>query len=265
MIAGGLELARRLEAAEVRIGAACAVAHQNLNPTLGAAVLEIGDASAIFVGAESPLTHVVGLGLSGPVRADMLDRIEAFYRQRGAPVHVDLCPLADASLIELLGRRGYRLMEFNTVLVRELPSEIPATLPVARMADATEEQLWAYTVGCGFLEKDALTPDEMDVGRAIWHMPEPESRRYLAYNNGHPSAAAALAVHQGLATLFADSTIQAFRGTGLHAALIRERLRAAAAENCDLATASAMPGSISQRNYQRHGFGVAYTKAVLVR
>ena len=69
----------------------------------------------------------------------------------------------------------------------------------------------------------------------------------------------------GLATLFADGTMLGFRGAGLQGALIRERLRSAVEEGCDLATASTLPGSVSQRNYERNGFQVAYTKTILVR
>jgi hypothetical protein len=35
------------------------------------------------------------------------------------------------------------------------------------------------------------------------------------------------------------------------------------AEGCDLAGASVAPGSVSQRNYERLGFQVAYTKAMV--
>jgi hypothetical protein len=254
MIVAGLELARRLESAEALVGAACA-GH--------AAVLEVAGGFAIFVGIGSPLTHAVGLGMRGPVRANEVDRLEEFYRTRGASVTVDLCPLADVSLVEALSQRGYRLTEFNNVLVRPLPgTEIgPSGAPV-RSANDGEEQLWAYTVGRGFLEKDTLTPEEMDVGRAIWHMPG--SLRYIALSGEQPAAAAAMAMHGGLAALFADSTVMGFRGAGLHAALIRERLRAAARAGCDLATAATLPGSVSQRNYERNGFQVAYTKAILV-
>jgi hypothetical protein len=259
----GLELARRLEAAEAFHGVACAQAHQRLHPELGATVLEVAGGSAIFVGVESPLTHAVGLGMRGEVRADEIDRMEDFYRARGAAVSVELCPLAGASLVELLDERGYRVTEFNNVLVRTLAgAEIaPAGTPV-HPANADEEQLWARTVGRGFLEKDELTADEMDVGSAIWHMPG--SRCYLAFSGGRAAAAAAMAMHGGLATLFADGTIMGFRGAGLQGALVRERLRVAVEEGCDLAAASTIPGSVSQRNYERNGFQVAYTKAVLV-
>lgn len=260
----GLDLARRLEAADARIGVACAEAHQRLNPALGAVVLEVGGGFAIFVGVDSPLTHAVGLGMRGQVRAGEMDRMEDFYRARGAAVTVEICPLADASLVELLGERGYRVAEFNNVLVRPLAGTEtgPVETPV-RLACADEEQLWAGTVGRGFLEKDDLTEAEVDVGRAIWHMPG--SRCYLASGGGRAAATGALAIHGGLATLFADSTMLGYRGAGLQGKLIRERLRAAAGEGCDLATASTLPGSVSQRNYERNGFRVAYTKAILVR
>ncbi len=258
-----LHLARRLEASEALNGARCAQAHQQFNPELGATVLEVGGGSAIFVGIQSPLTHAVGLGMQGEVRAGEMDRMEDFYRARGAAVSLELCPLADVSLVELVANRGYRVSEFLNVLVRHLPGAEIAPAAAARAANPDEEEhLWARTVGCGFLEKDELTPEEMDVGRAIWHMPG--SRCYLTFSGNRAVAAGAMAAHSGLATLFADSTMMGFRGAGLQGALIRERLRVAAEERCDLATASTLPGSGSQRNYERNGFRVAYTKAVLV-
>ncbi len=67
------------------------------------------------------------------------------------------------------------------------------------------------------------------------------------------------------ALLFADSTLEKYRGRGLHLALIRARLQHAAELGCDLATASTAPGSTSQRNYERAGFRVIYTKLNMQR
>jgi GNAT superfamily N-acetyltransferase len=260
----GAELARRLEAAEARNDVACAEAHQRLDPGLGAAVLEVAGGFAIFVGAESPLTHALGIGMYGAVRAEEIARMEAFYRERGVAASLDVCPLADASLVELLADRGYGVIEFNNVLVRPLagPEVARAEAPV-RLADGGEEDLWAGTVGGGFLEKDALTPQEMDVGRSIWHMPG--ACCYLAFGRDEVAGAGAMAMRSGLAILYADGTLLSHRGAGLQTALIRQRLRDAADAGCDLATASTLPGSVSQRNYERAGFQVAYTKAVLAR
>jgi GNAT superfamily N-acetyltransferase len=74
-----------------------------------------------------------------------------------------------------------------------------------------------------------------------------------------------MAIYNRLALLFADSTIPAFRRQGLHRELIAARLNEAMAQGCDLAAASTQPGSASQRNYERLGFQVVYTKATLVR
>jgi hypothetical protein len=263
MMHASMELARRLDAAEALDGVACAEAQRRINPAVGAEVLELGGGFAIFVGVESPLTHALGLGMRGAVSAEDMDRMEEFYRSYGTATSLEMCPLADASLVELLGARGYRITEFNNVLARGLAGAEIAPAENVRLAAEDAEHLWSRTVGRGFLEKEELTPEEMDVGRTIWNVPD--ARCYLALRDGQAAAAAAMAIHSGVATLFADSTMLGSRGAGLQDALIRTRLRAAVGEGCDFAVASTLPGSISQRNYERNGFQVAYTKITLAR
>jgi GNAT superfamily N-acetyltransferase len=102
----------------------------------------------------------------------------------------------------------------------------------------------------------------MDVGRAIFGMPG--ALCYLAATEaGQLAGGGALAVYDGLATLFADSTIPQYRRAGVHRELIAARLNEAIARGCTLATASTLPGSTSQRNYERMGFQVAYTKVTM--
>jgi GNAT superfamily N-acetyltransferase len=131
-----------------------------------------------------------------------------------------------------------------------------------RRAAPEEAERWAATAGHGFFERPDLPQAEVEVGITIFHMPSAEC--YLAEEDGQPAATAVLAVRDGLALLFADSTVPYYRRRGLHTSLIRARLRDAAARGCTLAAASAAPGSGSQANYERCGFHVAYTKAVLV-
>jgi hypothetical protein len=47
--------------------------------------------------------------------------------------------------------------------------------------------------------------------------------------------------------------------------MILHRLREAVEAGCEYATAGTQPGSISQRNYQRLGFEVAYSKITMVK
>jgi GNAT superfamily N-acetyltransferase len=249
--------ARRLEAAEAANARGC------MGGGSDAAVLEIAGGIAVFTGAESPLTHAVGIGLNGPVSPEELDRLEDFFRSRGARPAIDLCPFADLGLLPQLAERGYRLTEFNNVLARRLAGVEMALTPRVRRMRPDETDLWSHTVGCGFFETGHLTTEEMDVGRAICAMPG--AITYLAVTeSGAPAGGGALAIHSGLATLFADSTLTAFRRQGLHRELIAARLNEALVEGCDLAMASTLPGSISQRNYERAGFQVVYTKVTLV-
>jgi hypothetical protein len=255
MIFADHALSRRIERADAFNAKLCAPPHQ------GSATLEAGGGVAVFVGAESPLTHAVGVGLDGPVREAELNGIEAFFRSRGAPVSFELSPLADPGLFEALGSRGYRITEFNNVLVRRLAGVEIVFTPRVRRAIGGEDDLWAHVLGEGFFENAELTDQEMDVGRDLFRMPG--AMCYLASVEGKAAAGAALTVRDGLATLCADGTIARFRQLGLQRELIAARLNEAVAQGCDLATASTSPGSQSQRNYERMGFAVAYTKVTL--
>ena len=102
----------------------------------------------------------------------------------------------------------------------------------------------------------------MDVGRAICAMPGVMVFMAATENGAHAGGAAA-AVHGGLLTCFADSTIASYRRAGLQRELIEARLNEGLAMGCDLATASTLPGSGSQRNYERLGFEVVYTRVTL--
>ena len=255
MIFADRALARRLEAAE-------AANARGTNRGTGTATLEAGGGCAIFAGAESPLTHAVGVGLNGAVTDAQIGEIEQFFRDRRARPVFDVCPLADHGFIAALADRGYRITEFNNVLVKRVAGTEIVLTPRARRALPDESDLWSYTVGRGFFERAELTTEEMEVGRAIFAMPE--AMCYLASTEtGQVAAGAAMAIHEGLATLFADSTMTGFRRAGLHRELISARLNEAAARGCDLATASTLPGSGSQRNYERAGFHVVYTRITL--
>jgi GNAT superfamily N-acetyltransferase len=256
LVFSDLALARRIEAAEAANARGCTAIHPQ------AAALDVAGGCAVFAGADSPLSHAVGIGLSGPVTEPEMDRLEAFFRSRGGKVSIELSPLADAGILATLGDRGYRVTEFNNVLVKRLAGAAIVFTPRVRRALPDETDLWSHTVGRGFFEEHELSTEEMDVGRAICAMPGVLC--YLAaVESGELAGGAAAAVYSGLATLFADSTIAAYRYRGLHRELIAARLNEALAQGCDLATASTLPGSSSQRNYERMGFEVVYTRVTL--
>jgi hypothetical protein len=251
----GLSLARRIEAAEAENARACAEGRP------GAAVMSAAGGFAVFTGAESPLTHAVGMGMQGPVSAAELNSIETFFRARGARPTFELSPLADAAFVETLGERGYRITEFNTVLVKRLAGVEIVFAPRVRRALSGEADLWAHTLGHAFFDKAELTGEEMDIGRDLFAMPG--GLCYLASIDGEIAAGAGLAIRDGIATLYADGVIARFRGRGLQPELISARLNESLAQGLDMATAATLPGTPSQRNYERLGFQVAYTRVTL--
>jgi hypothetical protein len=248
---------RRLEAGEAANARGC----MGTGPQ--AAWIEVAGGVAVFTGAESSLTHAVGIGLDGPVSPRELDRLEHFFRSRGARPSIELCPFADSGLLPQLAERGYHLTEFNNVLARRVVGAEIALTPRVRRTLPDEVDLWSHTVGCGFFETGQLTTGEMDVGRGICAMPG--AMTFIAVSeSGIPAGGGALAIHSGLATLFADSTLVEFRKQGVQRELIAARLNEALVNGCDLATASTLPGTSSQRNYERAGFQVLYTRVTLV-
>jgi len=254
MLFADVQLARRVEAAEAAIARACRDENSE--------VLEIAGGCAIFAGVDSPLTQAVGLGLNGPVTPSEVGRLEAFFHSYGSHPRLDLCPLADPAFLESITSR-YHIAEFNNVLVRPVQGLEITLTPRVRRAMPGERDVWSHAVGYGFFEQPELTTPEMDVGRAIFDMPGA-----LCYLTGTESAdsagGGAMAIFEGLAVLFSDSTIPMWRRLGLHRELISARLNEAVARCCTLAAASTLPGSASQRNYERLGFQVAYTKFVAV-
>jgi hypothetical protein len=64
----------------------------------------------------------------------------------------------------------------------------------------------------------------------------------------------------GVALLAGACTIPQWRKQGAQLALLQHRLHVAAEHGCDIAMVATLPGSASQRNAERRGFRVAYTR-----
>jgi GNAT superfamily N-acetyltransferase len=253
---GNVWLARRLERAEAENVAAW----RDLDESGAVEALEIGGGFAVFGGPTSPLTHALGLGMYGHMAAEELDRVESYYRERGSHITIELCPFADPSMFELLGARGYRITEFNNILVRTIdppPGEISNDV---RRAEPSEESVYARTVSEGFFEHTDFTPEQLSTTSTLFRMPC--GAAWLAFVDGAAAGAAGMSMRDGLALFFGDATIKAYRRRGIQSDLIKARIAYAAGQGCDLITASTLPGSQSQLNYERLGFRVIYTKLI---
>jgi GNAT superfamily N-acetyltransferase len=194
--------------------------------------------------------------------------MEAVFFRRGESSRVVVCPLADSSLIEGLGRRGYRIASFEDILTmppgRYEPE--PSTTPLieVRQTDpAAEAELYARVVAPNFVPAVESTDSLMETMANMLAVPHVSS--FLACIDGEAVGGGALFIHRGLALLAGAATLPAYRNRGVHAALHRARLEFAIRLGCDLAAQGAQPGTTSHRNAERRGLRVAYTRALLVR
>lgn len=260
-----LDLARRIEGSNAASLADHSEVARRLFPELRAASISVAGGVASFVGTSSPLSYAVGLGLNGVVGAREIGEIVEFYRSRGATPRVDVCSLAESSLLEQLRAHGFQLHWFTNVLTRSIGGWDRLDAPPAgvrvRVARPNDAELWSRIVAEGFLNGGPYTEVERQLGLIVFH--RSAVRGYFAEIDGEPVGAGALFTDNGYAALAATSTRKEFRGRGVHTALIRARLREAQRLECELVGLFASPGSVSQRNAERHGFRLAYTKAAL--
>ena len=281
-----IEVARRVERAEIEF---CALA----GATTGRVdVLDVAGSRALFSRPASPLNKVLGLGLSGPVGDAELDQIESFYRARGVPTQIELCPLAYGDVAARLCGRGYVLEAFENELGmmvgpakagphknidvgthEKIDVEADFSRPVTvTLATSNQDDLWTRVVSEGFVafeplvggapEGKALTTEQMmEMMSQFGH---PRIRRYLAWIDGEPAGGGAAWAHEGVVGIFGTSTLPKFRRRGVQAAITIHAMRDAR-DIADLAIATTAPGSTSQRTFERLGFRVLYTRAVFIR
>ncbi len=254
-------LAERLEAAEGHACVQFAVARKRMHPDSDSTWVKCAGADVVFDGPDAPTTQTFGLGLFEPLTAADLDAIEQFFQARGAvPMH-EVCPFADVNTLDLLCARGYRPFEISNVLYRsiEAPSTTPSPGITVRQVGAGEAELWSQVNARGWSHEHPEYEDFLKATGALLVARE-NSVCFLAELDGRPAAAGALSLYQGVALFAGAATVPEYRRRGLQGALLAARMRHAVEQECDIAMMVAMAGSDSQRNAERQGFRVAYTR-----
>jgi GNAT superfamily N-acetyltransferase len=261
-------LARRLEAGEEMPQVHYGMLYQKLRPEIGTAVEPICGGHMIFAGVGSPVGRTTGMGFDGSATAADLDRMESFYRSHGAPAQIDVCPLTDPPLLEMLKERGYTMGELNNVLFRRLsPDEDYARRVDAQIRAGRAEEADAFSA----IVQRAFYPQgnaPVDFSAMLAPLFQFEGAiAFVAEIDGQAVACGAglIVPERGIVALFGAGTLAEFRGRGLQTALILRRMEAAAKAGCEYAVVVTQGGSPSQRNAERLGFRVAYSKATLVK
>jgi len=267
-----LDLARRLEQAEGSSNVAFVEARAKAQPEASATWTRVAGTYAMFDGVGSPCTQTFGLGLDGPIGAAELDELEAFFLSRGASVCHEVSPLAGVEVFALLASRGYKPVELSTVLFQPLDAAphqgapdgtaIGARQPnptvKVRRISIDEAGMFAAVSARGWSEAVEVRPFIEGLARIV--VAKHDGPCFVAEIDGVPIATGAMNVWQGVALLAGASTVPEGRRRGAQLALLDTRLRFAASQGCDVAMMCTAPGSTSQRNAERNGFRIAYTR-----
>lgn len=264
MIYSDKNLSQKLERTEARSNANFVEARARLFPESGAKWIEVGGAYAMFDGVESPLTQTFGLGVFDEITDAEMERLEAFFQKHDAPVFHEVSPLAGWSMLELLSGRGYQPIELTSVLYQSLGGETAPAFTLnpqikTRLIEKGEEELWARTSGNAWrTEGEGLAEFMFNFGQI--NTATTGGFPFLAELEGEPISTGMLFIYDDVALLAGASTIPEGRRKGAQNALLDARLRFAVERGCTVAMMGAMPGSQSQRNAEKNGFRIAYTR-----
>ena len=261
MIFADLELSKRLERAEGYACAQFAGARARLFPESGSAWMRCAGATVVFDGVDAPTTQTFGLGLFEELTYEGLEEIEQFFFSRGAAVMHEVSPHVGTTALGMLCQRGYRPIEVSNVMYRTAERPVrgyPDNVTVS-VAGLDEAELWSAISARGWTHEHPELEEFVRQFGAL-SVAREGSVCFLAHVDGEAGASGNLSVHEGVALFGGAATVPELRRRGLQGALLEERMRYAYDHGCDLAMMVAEAGSNSQRNAERKGFRVAYTR-----
>jgi GNAT superfamily N-acetyltransferase len=174
-----------------------------------------------------------------------------------------------------LTKRGYELLGFESEMARPGPfrpfnASGASAIRIEGTAGAHDEDLWNRVVSEGFIaaEDTPMIAPPADVLAAtsgiMRGFVHPGITRYLAFVDADAAGGCASFQSDGVLGIFGTATRPRYRRRGVQTALVSRALNDASPE-VDLAIATTEAGSTSQRTFERLGFRLLYTRAILIR
>jgi ribosomal protein S18 acetylase RimI-like enzyme len=194
-----------------------------------------------------------------PEDADRVEEIAARYRGAAVRGWLELAPCERfEALARAVAVAGGAQIGFHTVVYG--PASARVSDGDVELDGSPDPELFADVLLRGHgVPEGARDRDRGSVARWAeldgW-------RLYLARVDGEPAGAGLLSLEDDVGYLANASTLSDYRRRGVQTALIARRIADAAAAGCDTVCSGAAFGSQSQRNLERAGLRVAYTKAV---
>lgn len=257
-------LAMRVEFADVHYFIARTKALQNYRDNLyGVEIRQYGSAVAIMVKESQNLIFNRVMG-AGEDTVEVLDEIIEWYRSNRNACRFDVVPgIATPRLMAALTRRGFHHSSFYGAFYTEATFEQNYTPPIDVVIEripSGDRILMADIYAAGFNLPAKSQPVMKDSLKALFD--SPTTRFYGAQINDKLVAIGLLFMSDSVGYLASTTTLPQYRNRGCQMALIHQRISEAALEQCSMIVAHANFGSASQRNLEKAGLRMAYTKAI---
>ncbi|MFE8699948.1 hypothetical protein ACFYKX_04845 [Cytobacillus sp. FJAT-54145] len=194
-----------------------------------------------------------------PFLNDMLN----LYVRNDIKVRLDILPSElNSEIATTLNEHQIIQKGFHTVFYREctkLEDSIGSKVKVRKiLKDELDMFLTTYLKGFGIPESFL---DRAKEQRKFW-TDVPEFHLYMAMLDDVPVGASVLYIRDEIGYLAGASTLVEYRGIGCQQQQLVKRMNDAADLGCRLLTTQAQFHSTSQRNMQRNGFQIAFTKGI---
>jgi GNAT superfamily N-acetyltransferase len=231
------------------------------NP-VGIAWRTLDDATALMArNLPSPsFNSVVGMRKG---QVDHVRHLVEWYRERGGGGRFEIAAGDhDPAVGRELARLGFFQSGFHAALVGEpdIRGSAPSEISIEQISSGREMEdfLDAYVMGWSIPD----SARESFKANVLPWLDEPGWSLYVAKVDGRPVATAILFTHAGVGYFADAATDPAFRGRGIHAALLTRRLRDAGAAGVEFVCSGADFLSTSHRNMERAGMRLVFLRAI---
>lgn len=257
-----LDVVRRVTGVWVRDAVVLAETLADIDPSWRSETFPLAGGAAVLCGSGQFVNRAMAVAHDGPLTSDDWTLLEERSAAVGVPPAVEITPATHPDVVGAAVERGYVLDDVEHALGRSADlTDVPPPDPRFDIVPANRGLLpvWQETAACSWGHVDEGARRANDAFARAAALVDGERFTLVRHaGSGRPLGCASLTVRDGVATLGGMSTLPEQRGQGVQTALIRHRLRVAAASGCDLVTSVAAPDSPSERNLVRQGFDLLF-------
>jgi GNAT superfamily N-acetyltransferase len=217
--------------------------------TAGDGAIPVAGGYAIYV-ADSMLDFAVGAGSTRPLREDDLTVVEEFYGARAHPARFELDEAVLSRDGELLRARDYAVEDL-TLAILEGPTRAATAPGPVEVRTTTNRRAWTELATRAFAD---WGPEQGPLRHTLEASAAVAQVLCIASLDGQDVGVAGLAVYDDLALLVSGAVLPAFRGRGVHTALLGARLVLAHALGATRAAVKTVPDSAVERSSRHFDF-----------